>query len=59
MKYVAPHISDRDTELMWVSIRRKQQNPIFIGSYYGKQESRTSKEDIEKEMYLLQEEINE
>ena len=59
LKYVAPHISDRDTELMWVSIRRKQQMPIFVGSYYGKQETRTSKEDIEREMYLLQDEINE
>ena len=59
LKYVAPHISDKDAELMWVSIRQKQQIPIFVGAYYGKQESRTSKEDIEREMYLLQEEINE
>ena len=56
-KHVAPHISDRNIELMWVSIRRKQQPPIFVGSYYGKQESRTSKEDIEKEMSSLHEEI--
>ena len=59
LKHVAPHISDRDTELIWVSIRRKQQPPIFIGSYYGKQESRTSKDEIEREMILLQEEITE
>ena len=57
MKFVAPHISDRNTELMWVSIRRKQQAPIFVGSYYGKQESRTSKEEIEREMTSLHEEI--
>ena len=50
MKHVAPHISDRNIELMWVSIRRKQQAPIFVGSYYGKQESRTSKEEIEREL---------
>ena len=56
---VAPHISDRDTELIWISVRRKNLPPIMIGSYYGKQESRTSKEEIEREMFLLNEEINE
>ena len=59
LKHVAPHISDRKIEIIWVSIRRKQQQPIFVGSYYGKQETRTSKEEIEKEMELLQEEITE
>ena len=33
--------------------------PILIGTYYGKQETRTSKEEIQKEMQLLNEEINE
>ena len=29
----------------------------MLGTYYGKQECRTSKEEIEKEMTILQEEI--
>ena len=59
LKHVAPHISDRDTEIIWISVRQKNSEPIFIGSYYGKQESRTSKDEIEREMALLQEEIME
>ena len=31
----------------------------MVGVYYGKQESRTTKEEINKEMYLLKEEITE
>ena len=59
IQHTAPHISDRQIELIWVSIRRKNKRPIFIGSYYGKQESRVNKDEIEKEMTLLQEEITE
>ena len=53
----APHITDRDIEIMWISVRRKNLSPVIIGTYYGKQESRTSKEEIEREMFLLKEEI--
>ena len=53
------HVSDRNIEIMWVSIRRKSCVPFFIGTYYGKQESRTSKNEIEQEMELLEEEIME
>ena len=35
----APHISDRNSEIMWVSVRRKKLPPILIGVYYGKQDS--------------------
>ena len=28
---VAPHISDRKIEMMWVSVRRKQLPPLMIG----------------------------
>ena len=56
---ITPHISDRDIELMWISIRRKNHSPLFIGCYYGRQESRCSKEQIDQEMYLLSEEIGE
>ena len=55
----APHISKRDIEIMWLSVRRKKLPPILIGTYYGKQESRTNKTEIEHEMKLLQEEITE
>ena len=56
---VIPHISDRPIEIMWISIRRKQLEPLFVSVYYGKQESRTNKEEIEHEMSLLQEKIRE
>ena len=55
----APHISSRNIEIMWASIRRKNLPPILVGVYYGKQESRTSKNEIELEMNLLAEEIME
>ena len=53
------HFSERNIEIIWTSIRRKRQPPLFIGTYYGKQETRTNKEEIEKEMELLLEEIEE
>ena len=54
-----PHISSRAIELMWISVRRKTTGPLFIGVYYGLQESRTNKNEIEIEMNLLREEIQE
>jgi hypothetical protein len=54
---VAPHLSERNIELMWISIRRKSCDPFFIGCYYGKQESRCSKDEIIKEMENLSEEL--
>ena len=56
---VAAHISERDIEMMWISVRRKYLPPLKIGVYYGKQESRTTKAEIEMEMQLLNEEIEE
>ena len=56
---VAPHKTVRDIEITWVSLRRQKNTPIYIGVYYGKQESRVSKAEIENEMDLLQEEIRE
>ena len=44
---------------MWVSVRRKNLPPLFMGIYYGKQECRTTKAEIEVEMQLLNEEIEE
>ena len=56
---VAPHTSERNIELMWISIRRKNLPPVIMGSYYGKQETRTNRDEIEREMRLLKEEITE
>ena len=56
---VTPHVSDRETELMWISLRRKNLPPLIIGTYYGKQENKTTKAEIEREMMLLNEEIAE
>ena len=56
---IAPHISDRPIEIMWLSIFRNDDVPLLIGVYYGKQESRTSKNEIDREMTLLSGEIAE
>ena len=56
---VTPHIPNRNIELIWTFIQRKKKRPLFIGSYYGKQETRTSKNEIERELQLLSEEIEE
>lgn len=53
-----PHISDRNIEMMWISLRAKSDRPLIFGVYYGQQES-ASKNEIELEMFLLTEEINE
>ena len=53
------HISERNIEIIWVNIRQKKKSPIIIGTYYGKQETRTSKSEIEQEIQLLNEEISE
>ena len=57
--YIIPHISDRDIEMIWVSYKKKKCPPLFIGCYYGKQESRCSKDEITVEMTHLAEEIQE
>ena len=57
--FVTPHIPDRNIELIWVFVHRRNKTPLFIGSYYGKQETRTSKNEIEREFQLLSEEIEE
>ena len=56
---IIPHIAERNIEMMWVSLRRKNCLPLFIGCYYGKQEARCNKGEIEEEMSLLSEEIQE
>ena len=41
-QHTAAHYSDHDLEILWVSIRRRKKCPLMIGTYYGKQESRTN-----------------
>ena len=57
MDHVTPHETKRDLELIWVSVRRQNQCPLYIGVYYGKQETRVRKEDIEREFGELTEEV--
>ena len=57
--YIATHTTHRNIEIIWISIRRRQLPPLIIGSYYGRQETRTSKDEIDREMTLLEEEITE
>ena len=53
-----PHVSERDLEIIWIAIKRREE-PLFIGCYYGKQESRCSKDEINHEMSLLSEDLQE
>ena len=54
----APHISDRNIEMIWISLKTKEERPLMIGVYYGQQET-LSKNEIDLEMSLLKEEIQE
>ena len=56
---VTPHETLRDIELTWVSIRRRGLKPIFMGVYYGKQETRNTRNEMLIEMDKLSEEIHE
>ena len=56
---IAPHTTDRPLEIMWLSVFRDNNTPLLIGVYYGKQESRTTNDEIDREMVLLEEEITE
>ena len=58
-KNIIPHISDRDIEIIWVSYKVRKCPPVFVGCYYGKQETRCTKEEITIEMGNLSEEIQE
>ena len=56
---VTPHETLRDIELLWISIRRKNMEPVFMGVYYGKQETRNNRKEMLEEMDKLSEEIQE
>ena len=53
---IAPYYSERNLEIIWVTLKSSNNRPIFFGSYYGKQES-CPKAEIETEMMQIQEEI--
>ena len=57
--HIMPHETDKNTELLWVSLKRQNARPVFIGVYYGKQESRNSREEMLLEMNLLSTDIQE
>ena len=57
--YVTPHETRDNIELLWVSLRRDKNHPIFLGVYYGKQESRNSRDEMLAEMNILSTEIQE
>ena len=56
---ISPHTTNRNIEIAWISIKRRSLQPVYIGVYYGKQESRVNKDEIEEEMEQLMEEIME
>ena len=55
---ITPHETDGDLELMWVSIQRKGKKPIFVGVYYGKQETRNNRNEMLLEMDRLSSEVH-
>ena len=54
---VAPHYSSHGLEILWVSVNRKLESPLFIGVYYGKQETTCNIATIQEEMDNLSAEI--
>ena len=54
---VAPHYSTRELEILWVSIHRNSELPLYVGVYYGKQEKTCTNATIAHEMDLLSEEL--
>ena len=54
--HAAPLHSQRDLEIIWVSLNRNSETPVFIGAYYGKQEG-VSSDVIHDEYNKLTEEI--
>ena len=54
---ITAHLSDRNIEMLWIGVQRKNTQPLFLGVYYGRQETRTSKDEINREMLTLKEEI--
>ena len=54
--FISPHYSQRPLEIIWVSMVQPNGKPLFIGVYYGLQES-VSPSKIQEEMDNLSDEI--
>ena len=39
---VSPHHTERDLEILWVSVVRQNERPLYVGVYYGLQESESN-----------------
>lgn len=52
-------IEQGDIEIMWITIRHRGNRPMTIGLYYGKQESRTSRDEAEQEIEKIKQDIQE
>lgn len=50
-------VGEEELEILWIKIKRKQQQPVMIGLYYGKQESRTTKTEAEYEVNEIKTQI--
>ena len=55
---ISPHYTERPLELIWVSMAQPNDVPLYIGVYYGLQES-TNIGKMQEEMDLLADEISE
>ena len=50
-KYVSIHkVEEGENEKMWIQYKQKKNKDLYLGLYYGKQESRTPKDTIEDEL---------
>ena len=54
--FISPHYSQRPLEIIWVSMVQPNGKPLFVGVYYGLQES-VSLSKIQEEMDNLSDEI--
>ena len=51
------NIEDEDQDVVWVELKKSTKESIFIGTYYGKQET-ASRDEIEREFDQLNTQIN-
>ena len=43
-------IENEEVEMIWLQYKQRKTRDLYLGLYYGKQESRTTREEIEEEM---------
>ena len=54
---IVQNLEDDDQDVVWVELRKNQKEKVFIGTYYGKQES-ANRDEVEKEYDQLNTQIN-